>query len=65
LKGVIGNLERRYKESDSAFVKEEIQARFMRSRLCPECRGARLKPEALAVTVGDKSIAEVTRFSVA
>lgn len=63
--GVIGNLERRYKESESAFVKEEIQARFMRSRLCPDCRGARLKPEALAVTVGGKSVSEVVRLSVA
>lgn len=62
--GVIGNLERRYKESESAFVKEEIQARFMRSRLCPECKGARLKAEALAVTVGDKSISDVTHFSI-
>ncbi len=62
--GVIGNLERRYKESDSAFVKEEIQARFMRSHLCPDCQGARLKPEALAVTVGKKSIAEITHFSI-
>ena len=62
--GVIGNLERRYKESESAFVKEEIQARFMRSRLCPDCKGARLKPEALAVTVGGKSIAQATRLSV-
>lgn len=62
--GVIGNLERRYKESESAFVKEEIQARFMRSRLCPDCRGARLKPEALAVSVGGKSIAELVRLSV-
>lgn len=62
--GVIGNLERRYKESESAFVKEEIQARFMRSRLCPECHGARLKAEALAVTVGEKSISDVTHFSI-
>jgi excinuclease ABC subunit A len=62
--GVIGNLERRYKESDSAFVKEDIQARFMRSRLCPDCRGARLKPEALAVTVGDRSITQITSLSV-
>ena len=62
--GVIGNLERRYKESDSAFVKEEIQARFMRSRLCPDCKGARLKPEALAVTVGGKNIADTVRLSV-
>jgi len=62
--GVIGNLERRYKESESAFVKEDIQARFMRSRLCPDCRGARLKPEALAVTVGDRSIHQITGLSV-
>jgi excinuclease ABC subunit A len=62
--GVIGNLERRYKESESAFVKEEVQTRFMRSHLCPECHGARLKPEALAVTVGKKSIAEITHFSI-
>jgi excinuclease ABC subunit A len=62
--GVIGNLERRYKESESDFVKEEIQNRFMRSRLCPDCRGARLKPEALAVTVGDKSISQITSLSV-
>jgi excinuclease ABC subunit A len=62
--GVIGNLERRWKESESEFVKEEIQSRFMRSRLCPECRGARLKPEALAVTVGDKTISQLTALSV-
>ncbi len=62
--GVIGNLERRYKESESDFVKEEVRERFMRSRVCPTCRGARLKPEALSVTVQEKSIAEVTRFSV-
>jgi excinuclease ABC subunit A len=62
--GVIGNLERRYKESESAFVKEEVQSRFMRSRVCPECHGARLKPEALAVTVGEKSLSHVTHFSI-
>lgn len=62
--GVIGNLWRRYKESDSAFVKEEIQARFMRSRVCPDCRGARLKPEALAVSVGEKSITDITHLSI-
>ncbi|MBI4395810.1 MAG: excinuclease ABC subunit UvrA [Elusimicrobia bacterium] len=62
--GVIGNLERRQKESESEFVKEEIQNRFMRSRLCPRCNGARLKPEALAVNVDGKSIAQVTALSV-
>jgi excinuclease ABC subunit A len=62
--GVIGNLERRYKESESDFVKEEIRDRFMRSRLCPDCKGARLKPEALAVTVGEKSIQDVVSMSI-
>ncbi|MGQ0644099.1 MAG: excinuclease ABC subunit UvrA, partial [Elusimicrobiota bacterium] len=62
--GVLRNLERRYKESESDFVKEEIRNRFMRSRVCPSCKAARLKPEALAVAVGGKSISEVTRLSV-
>ncbi len=62
--GVIGNLERRYKESESDFVKEEIQSRFMQSRLCPACRGARLKPEALSVLIAEKSIVEITQLSV-
>ncbi len=62
--GVIPNLQRRYKESESEFVKEEVRDRFMRSRTCPLCKGARLKTEALAVTVGKKSIADVTHFSV-
>ena len=62
--GVVGNLERRYKESESDFVKEDVRERFMRSRLCPDCRGARLKPEALAVTIDDKSINDVSRMGV-
>jgi excinuclease ABC subunit A len=62
--GVINNLHRRYKESESEFVKQEIQDRFMRSRMCPRCQGARLKPEALAVTLEGKSISQLTRLSV-
>jgi excinuclease ABC subunit A len=62
--GVIPSLERRYKESESEFVKEEVRDRFMRSRTCPTCKGARLKPEALPITIGGKNISEVTRFSV-
>jgi excinuclease ABC subunit A len=62
--GVIGNLQRRYKESESDFVKEEIRDRFMRSRLCPDCKGARLKPEALAVLVGGRGVHDVVRMSV-
>jgi len=61
--GVINNLARRYKETASEHQKEEIE-RFMSSRSCPACGGARLKPEALAVKVGGRSINEVTQLSV-
>ncbi len=62
--GVIPLLQRRYKESTSEAVRAEVEE-FMSSRPCPACRGARLKPEALAVKVGGKSIAEVTAQTVA
>ena len=62
--GVITQLERRYRETESEFVKEEVYNRFMRRKLCPVCKGARLKPESLAVTVVGKSIAEVCALSV-
>ncbi|MCG9967587.1 excinuclease ABC subunit UvrA [Pelotomaculum terephthalicicum JT] len=61
--GVINNLSRRYKETASEHQREEIE-NYMSSRPCPACGGARLKPEVLAVKVGDRSITEVTRFSV-
>ncbi|OPX85455.1 MAG: UvrABC system protein A [Pelotomaculum sp. PtaB.Bin104] len=61
--GVINNLSRRYKETSSEHMREDIE-NYMSSRPCPACGGARLKPEALAVKVGDLSITEVTRFSV-
>ncbi len=61
--GVIPNLERRYRESDSDFVKGEIE-RYMNNMVCPVCQGKRLKPEVLAITVNDKSIADVTEMSV-
>ena len=57
-------LERRYRDTESEQVKGEIE-QFMFSRPCPTCRGARLKPVALAVTVGGRSIAEVTALTVA
>ncbi len=57
--GVINNLERRYRETESEFVKEEIQDRFMSRRECPGCHGARLKPEALAVKIGGLSISDL------
>ncbi|MCL5108871.1 MAG: excinuclease ABC subunit UvrA [Chloroflexi bacterium] len=61
--GVIPNLERRYKESGSDYIRLEIE-RYMASRPCPTCHGARLKPESLAVTILGKSIVDVTHFSV-
>lgn len=62
--GVINNLKRRYDETESEFVKEEIYRRFMREVTCPDCAGARLKPEALSVFVGGLSITALTRLSV-
>jgi len=57
--GVIRNLERRFRETESEFVKEEIQNRFMSEKQCPACRGARLKPEALAVKLKGMSISQL------
>ena len=61
--GVVNNLERRYKETSSDYIRSEIE-RYMRVHICPECEGRRLKPEVLAVKVGDKSIAEVVEMTV-
>jgi excinuclease ABC subunit A len=61
--GVIPNLERRYHETDSDFVRREI-GKFMAERECPVCHGKRLKPEILAVTIADKSIVDVTTLSI-
>jgi len=61
--GEINSLKRRYRESSSDFIKGEIE-QFMSDAHCPKCKGARLKKEALAVTVGDKSIYEFTIMSI-
>nr|WP_273846509.1 excinuclease ABC subunit UvrA [Rubrobacter calidifluminis] len=61
--GVIGNLERRYAETESEYRRERIEE-YMSHVPCPKCKGARLRPEALAVTVGGKNIYELTRMSV-
>ncbi len=61
--GVIPNLQRRYKETESDYVRMEIE-RYMAARPCPTCHGARLKPESLAVTVQGLSIVQVTAMSV-
>ena len=62
--GVITNLKRRYQESESDFVKEEVYTRFMREVTCPTCQGKRLKPEALAVRVDGKNIHDITAMQV-
>ena len=62
--GVIPNLERRHQESESDFVRRDIE-RFMRERQCHACNGARLKPEVLAVTVHKLNIMDICSFSVA
>jgi excinuclease ABC subunit A len=61
--GIIPSLERRYRETDSASQRERIEE-YMSFRPCPVCNGARLKPEVLAVTVGDKNIHQFTQMSV-
>ena len=61
--GVIPNLQRRWKETDSAWMREEIE-RFMSATPCPACAGYRLKPEALAVKVGGLHIGQVTEMSI-
>ena len=61
--GVIPNMERRYHETDSDFVRKEIE-KYMAERECPVCHGQRLKPEILAVTVDGKSIVDLTHLSI-
>lgn len=62
--GVIGNLKRRYQESESDFVKEEIHEKYMRENLCPTCKGQRLKAEALSVYINGKNITQITSMQV-
>jgi excinuclease ABC subunit A len=61
--GVLANVQRRYDETESDFLKAELE-KYMSDRPCPACGGSRLKPESLAVTVVGRNIAEVTRLSV-
>ena len=62
--GVMNILNRRYRESESDTMREEYE-NYMSVNLCPECHGARLKPEVLAVTIGGKNIKQVTDMPVA
>ena len=61
--GLIRNVERRYRETGSEGIKQEYET-FMRTTPCRECKGKRLKKEALAVTVGDRNISELTELSI-
>ena len=61
--GTVNNMERRYRETESDYVRSEIE-RYMASRPCSACRGRRLKPEALAVTVSGINVMEVTDKSI-
>jgi excinuclease ABC subunit A len=61
--GIINNLERRYRETRSDWMREEIE-KYMSTAACPVCHGDRLRPEVLAVTIQDKNIADVTRETV-
>jgi excinuclease ABC subunit A len=61
--GVIPNLDRRWKETDSSWVREELE-RFQRESKCETCNGARLKPEALAVKIAGLNISQTTEFGI-
>ncbi|HSX45640.1 MAG TPA: excinuclease ABC subunit UvrA [Candidatus Saccharimonadia bacterium] len=61
--GVVPNLERRHKETDSDFIRRDIE-RFMQEKPCHACQGKRLKPEVLAITVGESSIMDVCSLSI-
>ena len=61
--GVLNNLQRRYRETSSEWMREELEE-YMSEIPCPECRGERLRPESLAVTVGGINIAQLSRKSV-
>lgn len=61
--GVIPNLERRYMETDSDYIRKKIED-FMRILKCPACNGKRLKKEVLAVKIGDRSIIDITEMSI-
>jgi len=62
--GVIPNMERRWRETDSDWVREEI-GKYQANRACDACQGYRLKPEALCIRIGDRHVGEVSQMSVA
>jgi excinuclease ABC subunit A len=62
--GILANLQRRHSETESEFVREELE-KYMSDKPCPTCQGMRLKPESLAVTITGRNIAQVCELSVA
>jgi excinuclease ABC subunit A len=61
--GFVTQLERRYRETDSDYIRQEI-GKYMSEEVCPACQGSRLKPEALAVTVNGLNLDQLTRLSI-
>jgi excinuclease ABC subunit A len=61
--GIVPSLERRYKETDSVMVREEL-AKYLNNKPCPECAGTRLRREARHVHIGDRNISEISRMSL-
>lgn len=61
--GITKNLERRHQETESDFIRHEIE-RFMKKEACPECQGARLKPESLSVTIDGRNISQISDLSI-
>lgn len=61
--GVVRNVERRFKETTSDYVREQME-KYMAQQACPSCKGYRLKQETLAVKIADKHIGEVTQYSI-
>jgi len=61
--GILKQLEMKYRETDSEYVRHELET-YMRTMVCPVCKGMRLKPEVLAITIGDKSISEMVTIPI-
>ncbi|MDZ7843470.1 MAG: excinuclease ABC subunit UvrA [Anaerolineales bacterium] len=61
--GVVNNLERRFKETKSEYMRKRIMG-YMNNQPCPACSGARLRPEALAITIDDKNIVEISSWPI-
>jgi excinuclease ABC subunit A len=62
--GVIANMQRRYSETESTFVREKIYDKYMSKKICHSCKGQRLKKEALSILVGGKSIFDITKMPI-